>query len=57
MGTPAQRRAKNNYQKKIKVIRVQFYPNSEQDTEMYAHLKEQENITQYIKSLVLRDMN
>jgi hypothetical protein len=56
MDTPAQKRAKNNYQKKVKVIRLQFYPNNDADTEMYEFLKAQTNTTQFLKKLVKRDM-
>lgn len=56
MDTPAQKRAKNNYQKKVKVFRLQFYPNNERDKELYAHIKAQPNTTQYLKSLIERDM-
>ena len=56
MDTPAQRQAKNNYQKKVKVIRLQFYPNNDKDTQIYKHLKEQENTTQYLKQLIAKDM-
>ena len=56
MDTPAQKRAKNNYQKKVKVFRLQFYPNNENDTAMYKHLKAQTNTTQYLKRLIKQDM-
>lgn len=55
MKTDAQRRAENAYRKKTKQIVVRFYPNDE-DEELYAWLKSRENTTEYIKSLVLADM-
>ncbi len=56
MDTPAQKRAKNNYQKKVKVFRLQFYPYNERDQKLYEHIKAQENTTQYLKRLIEQDM-
>lgn len=57
MDTPAQKRAKAKYRKKVRAITMQFYPNNERDAKLLAHLKAQENTTQYLKSLVERDMS
>ena len=57
MDTPAQKRAKAKYRKKVRAITMQFYPNNERDAKLLAYLKAQENTTQYLKSLVERDMN
>lgn len=56
MQTEAQRRAANNYRKKVKQLTVRFYPNSDSDEEMYAWLKSQDNTTNYIKKLISADM-
>lgn len=56
MKTDAQRRAENAYRKThVKQLTVRFYPNGE-DQEMYEWLKSQENVTEYIKGLVAKDM-
>ena len=56
MHTEAQKRAKNNYQKKVKKILMQFYPSNKEDEELYAHIKAQPKINQYLKDLVRADM-
>lgn len=56
MQTEAQRRATNNYRKKVKQLIIRFYPNSDADEEMYAWLKSQDNTTDYIKNLISADM-
>lgn len=55
MKTDAQRRAENAYRKKVKQIVVRFYPTAE-DEAVYDWLKSHENVTEYIKGLVLDDM-
>lgn len=55
MKTDAQRRAENAYRKKTKQIVVRFYPTDE-DEEIYTWLKSRENTTEYVKRLVLADM-
>lgn len=54
--TDAQKRALNNYRKKTKQIIIRFYPNDE-DEKLYDWIKSQENVTEYIKSLVKGDMS
>ena len=50
----AQRRATAKYQKeKMKQIAIRFSPN---EMDVYNHIKAQENIAGYIKSLVREDM-
>lgn len=56
MKTDAQRRAENAYRKKTKQIVIRFYPSNEDDAEIYAWLKSQENVTEYLKGLVRADM-
>lgn len=57
MATEAQRRATSAYRKKsVKQLTIRFYPN-ENDENMYAWLKEQDNTTEYIKSLIRKDMH
>lgn len=56
MQTEAQRRATNNYRKKVKQLTIRFYPNSDADEEMYTWLKSQDNTTDYIKNLISADM-
>lgn len=56
MVTEAQKRANAAYRKKsVKQLTMRFYPNDE-DEEMYAWLKSQENTTEYLKALVRADM-
>ena len=55
MKTDAQRRAENSYRKKTKQIVIRFYPSAD-DEELYAWLKSQENVTEYLKTLVRVDM-
>lgn len=57
MATEAQRRATSAYRKKsVKQLTIRFYPNDE-DEIMYTWLKNQDNTTEYIKSLIREDMN
>ena len=56
MDTPAQKRAKANYRKKVRTITMQFFPNNEDDAKVYTHIKAQPKMNQYLKNLVLRDM-
>lgn len=55
MKTEAQKRARRNYEKKLKQIIIRFYPKQE-DQRLYEWIKEQENSTGYIKDLVTQDM-
>lgn len=55
MKTDAQRRAENAYRKKTRQVVIRFYPN-ERDEKLYAWLKSRENATEYLKNLVLEDM-
>lgn len=57
MVTDAQKRAKAKYEKAhTKQIIIRFYP-TENDEEMYAWIKSQENVTAYLKALVKADMD
>ena len=56
MDTPAQKRAKANYRKKVRTVTLQFFPNNETDAKIYAHIKAQPKMNQYVKNLVLREM-
>ena len=56
MDTPAQKRAKANYRKKVRTVTLQFFPNNETDAKIYAHIQKQPKKNQYLKSLVLREM-
>jgi hypothetical protein len=56
MDSPAQKRAKAKYRKKVRTTMMQFYPNNETDAKIYAHIQKQPKKNQYLKSLVLRDM-
>lgn len=52
----SQRRANNEYRKRsTKSIAIRFYP-GEEDERIYQWLKDQENTTAYLKSLVKNDM-
>ena len=52
----SQRRANNEYRKRsTKSIVIRFYP-GEEDQDIYQWLKNQENTTAYLKSLVKADM-
>lgn len=55
MKTEAQKRAENNYRKKLKQLVIRFYPN-ERDEAVYEWLKAQKNTTEYVKNLVFEDM-
>ena len=56
MATEAQRRATSAYRKKsVKQLTIRFYPD-EDDEQMYQWLKSQENTTEYIKTLIRKDM-
>ena len=57
MATEAQRRAISSYRKRsVKQLVIRFYPN-EDDESIYKWLKEQDNATEYIKSLIREDMS
>lgn len=56
MKSEAQRKAENAYRKKnVKQLVLRFYPNAE-DEAMYEWLKSQNNVTEYLKTLVAQDM-
>jgi hypothetical protein len=56
MKTDAQRKAENAYRKKsVKQVIVKFYP-GEQDEAIYEWIKSHENVTGYLKELVIADM-
>lgn len=53
----SQKRATAAYRKRsVKQLVIRFYPNDE-DEIMYTWLKEQDNTTEYIKSLIRKDMH
>lgn len=53
----SQKQATAAYRKRsVKQLVIRFYPN-ENDENMYAWLKEQDNTTEYIKSLIRKDMH
>ena len=53
----SQKRATAAYRKRsVKQLVIRFYPN-ENDENMYTWLKEQDNTTEYIKSLIRKDMH
>ena len=54
MLTEAQKRAKENYRKKVKQILVEFTPN---DADILEHLEKQPQKATYIKNLIREDMN
>ena len=57
VATEAQRRVTSSYRKRsVKQLVIRFYPN-EDDESIYKWLKEQNNTTEYIKSLIRDDMN
>ncbi len=47
--TEAQKRAKKNYEKKVKKISLQFYPT---ETDLYEYLQTKENKAGFIKQLI-----
>ena len=51
--TEARKRAKANYNKKVKRISIEFYP---ADMELYEKVKSQESIQKYIKDLIRTDI-
>lgn len=56
MQTDAERRAVSNYRKKsVKQVVMRFFPN-EQDEVIYDWIKKQGNANQYLKALVVADM-
>lgn len=57
MLTEAQKRAKNKYQREhVKTFTLRFFPNGE-DEELYAWLKAQPKMAQYVKQLIKSDMD
>lgn len=56
MVSDAQKRANAKYRReKVKQVVVRFYPNDE-DEAIYAHLKAQPRMGEYVKRLVMDDM-
>lgn len=53
MVSEAQKRANAKYRKKMTQITVRFSPNEQK---VYAYAKEQENVSGYIKRLIIEDM-
>ena len=53
MATEAQRRAVQNYKKKVKRITVDFSP---AESDMWEHIQAQEKKQTYIKNLIRADM-
>ena len=53
MSTEAIKRAKRKYREKCFRIGLEFCPT---EVEIYQHIKEQENMSGYIKELVRKDM-
>ncbi len=51
--TEAQKRAKRNYEKKVKKISLQFYPT---ETDLYEYLQTKENKAGFIKQLIREAM-
>ncbi len=47
--TEAQKRAKRNYEKKVKKITLQFYP---AETDLYEYLQTKDNKSGFIKQLI-----
>lgn len=56
MVSDAQKRANAKYREKVKQVVVRFYPNSKEDEAVYAHLKSQPRMGEYVKRLVMEDM-
>lgn len=57
MLTEAQKRTKNKYQREhVKTFTLRFFPNGE-DEELYAWLKAQPKMAQYVKQLIKSDMD
>ena len=56
--TEAEKRAKSKYQRKLKIIRIEFYPSTESDIIEYLEFLKASGvpIASYIKSLISRDM-
>lgn len=53
MSSEAQRRAVQNYKKKLKRITLDFSP---AETDLWDHIQQQEKKQTYIKSLIREDM-
>ena len=53
MASEAQRRAVQNYKKKVKRITLDFSP---AETDLWDHIQSQEKKQTYIKRLILEDM-
>ncbi len=51
--TEAQKRAKRNYEKKVKKITLQFYPT---ETDLYEYLQTKDNKAGFIKQLIREAM-
>lgn len=55
--TEAQKRAKENYNKKITKVSVEFSSSNPSDVELLAKLQAQPNKQGYIKDLIRKDLN
>lgn len=53
MASEAQRKAVQNYKKKVKRITVDFYP---AESDLWEHIQQQDKKQTYIKSLIREDM-
>lgn len=53
MQTEAIKRAKRRYRDKCFRLSLEFYPT---ESELYGHIKSQENMSGYIKELIRKDM-
>lgn len=57
MTTEAKKKADNKYRKEnVKQITMRFFP-SEEDQAIYDWIKSKDNMNEYLKSLVLADMD
>ena len=56
--TEAEKRAKSKYQRKLKIVRIEFYPSTESDIIKHLEIMKCSGvpISSYIKSLISRDM-
>ena len=53
MTSEAQRRAVQNYKKKVRRITIEFYPS---ESDVWEHIQSQEKKQTYIKNLIRADM-
>lgn len=55
METPAQKRATSKYRaEKVKQLNIKFFP---KDSDIYEYAKSHENIGEYIRNLIRKDMS